>query len=73
MLGFVYSLLQDVIAENLIIRAEHNIISSDGITIDSGERIRISGCDIDVNDDCIAVKSGRDEDGRRVNRPSGKS
>jgi len=62
---------KDVIAENLIIRAEHNIISSDGITIDSGERIRITGCDIDVNDDCIAVKSGKDEDGRRVNRPSG--
>jgi len=62
---------KDLIAENLIIRAEHNIISSDGITIDSGERIRITGCDIDVNDDCIAVKSGKDEDGRRVNRPSG--
>ncbi|UCH14992.1 MAG: glycoside hydrolase family 28 protein [Bacteroidales bacterium] len=61
---------RDVIAENLIIRAEHNIISSDGITIDSGERIHIAGCDIDVNDDCIAVKSGKDEDGRRVNRPS---
>jgi exo-poly-alpha-galacturonosidase len=61
---------RDVTAENLTIRAEHNIISSDGITIDSGERIRIKGCDIDVNDDCIAVKSGKDEDGRRVNRPS---
>jgi exo-poly-alpha-galacturonosidase len=61
---------RNVTAENLIIRAEHNIISSDGITIDSGEKIHITGCDIDVNDDCIAVKSGKDEDGRRVNRPS---
>jgi polygalacturonase len=25
--------------------------------------------DIDVNDDCISIKSGKDDDGRRVNRP----
>lgn len=59
-----------VIAENLTIRAEHNIISSDGIDIDSSKDIYISGCDIDVNDDCISIKSGKDEDGRRVNRPA---
>jgi exo-poly-alpha-galacturonosidase len=63
---------RDVVAENLTIRAEHNIISSDGIDIDSSERVRISECDIDVNDDCIAIKSGKDEDGRRVNRPAEK-
>lgn len=59
-----------VIAENLTIRAEHNIISSDGIDIDSSKDIYISDCDIDVNDDCISIKSGKDEDGRRVNRPA---
>jgi exo-poly-alpha-galacturonosidase len=61
---------EDVVAENLTIRAEHNIIMSDGIDIDSSRRVRITGCDIDVNDDCIAIKSGKDEDGRRVNRPA---
>ncbi len=60
----------DVTVKGLNIRAKHNIISSDGIDIDSGKRIRISGCDIDVNDDCISIKSGKDEDGRRVNRPA---
>ncbi|MBN2611789.1 MAG: glycoside hydrolase family 28 protein [Bacteroidales bacterium] len=60
----------DVLIENLTITAEHHIISSDGIDIDSGKRIRISGCDIDVNDDCISIKSGKDEDGRRVNLPA---
>ncbi len=59
---------EDVVAENLTIRAEHNIISSDGIDVDSSTRVRITNCDIDVNDDCIAIKSGKDEDGRRVNR-----
>jgi polygalacturonase len=59
-----------VLIENLTIKAEHNIISSDGIDIDSSNDVHIIGCNIDVNDDCIAIKSGKDEDGRRVNRPS---
>jgi polygalacturonase len=61
---------ENVLVENLIIRAAHNIISSDGIDVDSSKNVRITGCDIDVNDDCIAIKSGKDEDGRRVNRPA---
>jgi polygalacturonase len=61
---------EDVVVENLTIRAEHNIISSDGIDVDSSQLVRITGCDIDTNDDCIAIKSGKDEDGRRVNRPA---
>ncbi|MEJ6982193.1 glycoside hydrolase family 28 protein [Pedobacter sp. P351] len=55
--------------KGLTIRAEHNIPSSDGIDIDSSKDILITGCDIDVNDDCISIKSGKDEDGLRVNRP----
>jgi polygalacturonase len=54
----------------LVIRAEHYIPSSDGIDIDSCDGVHITGVDIDVNDDCIAIKSGKDEDGRRVNRPA---
>jgi exo-poly-alpha-galacturonosidase len=61
---------EDVLVQNLTIRAAHNIISSDGIDVDSSRNVRITGCDIDVNDDCIAIKSGKDEDGRRVNRPA---
>ncbi len=61
---------ENVLVEKLTIRAEHNIISSDGIDVDSSRNVQIVGCDIDVNDDCIAVKSGKDEDGRRVNRPA---
>ena len=60
----------DVLVKNLTICAEHHIIMSDGVDIDSSKRVRIRGCIIDVNDDCIAIKSGKDEDGRRVNRPA---
>lgn len=61
---------QDVVIKDLVIRAAHNIPMSDGIDIDSSTGTRISNCDIDVNDDCIAIKSGKDEDGRRVNKPA---
>lgn len=56
--------------ENLNITADHDIPSSDGIDIDSSDGVTISGCYINVNDDCISIKSGKDEDGLRVNRPS---
>ncbi len=61
---------EDVVAENLCITAEHNIPSSDGIDIDSSKRVRVNNVFIDVNDDCISIKSGKDADGLRVNRPA---
>ncbi len=67
-LFFLYS--EDVLAENLKITAEHNIPSSDGIDIDSCKRVRVNNVYIDVNDDCISIKSGKDADGLRVNRPA---
>lgn len=60
----------DVAIANLNITADHNIPSSDGMDIDSSNQIHISGSYIDVNDDCISIKSGKDEDGLRVNRPA---
>jgi len=61
---------EDVVAENLKITAEHNIPSSDGIDIDSSKHVRVNNVYIDVNDDCISIKSGKDADGLRVNRPA---
>jgi exo-poly-alpha-galacturonosidase len=67
----VFALYSEAVeVANLTIRAEHNILMSDGIDIDSSKNIHIIGCDIDTNDDCIAIKSGKDEDGRRVARPA---
>jgi polygalacturonase len=67
-LHILYS--QDVTVDGLDIRADHNIPSSDGIDIDSSRKVRVRNVDIDVNDDCISIKSGKDEDGLRVNRPA---
>lgn len=44
--------------------------SSDGINTDSSSEILVENCDIDCNDDNLCIKSGRDADGLRVNRPA---
>jgi polygalacturonase len=67
--GFVFIYCKEVVAKDLIIRAEHYIPSSDGIDVDSCRQVLITGCDIECNDDCISIKSGKDEDGRRVGAP----
>jgi polygalacturonase len=43
--------------------------NTDGVDPDSCRNMRISNCHIDVGDDCIAIKSGYDQDGRRVGIP----
>ena len=44
--------------------------STDGIDIDSSSHVLVENSDIDNNDDDICLKSGRDTDGLRVNRPT---
>lgn len=62
---------RDVTVSDLIIR--NNIggrgPSTDGVDIDSSERVLVERCDIAVNDDALCIKAGRDWDGLRVARP----
>jgi polygalacturonase len=44
--------------------------STDGIDIDSSRKVLVEHADIDVNDDALVLKAGRDSDGLRVNRPT---
>jgi polygalacturonase len=44
--------------------------STDGIDIDSSKQVLVAHADIDVNDDALCLKAGRDSDGLRVNRPT---
>lgn len=39
--------------------------NTDGINPDSCSNVRISDCQVDVGDDCITIKSGKEDDGRR--------
>jgi polygalacturonase len=43
--------------------------NNDGCNPDSCRDVLITGCYFDTGDDCITVKSGRNDDGRRVNVP----
>ena len=44
--------------------------NTDGINPDSSKDVRISNCYISTGDDCVTIKSGLNEDGRRVGKPS---
>jgi polygalacturonase len=52
------------------IRVNSLYINNDGIDLDSDEDVLVEGCRFTCGDDAIAIKSGRDNDGRRINRPS---
>jgi polygalacturonase len=55
----------DVVIQNVNIRGNR-----DGIDVDSCERVRIEGCDIDTGDDSISLKSGRGLNGARLGKPT---
>jgi len=44
--------------------------NNDGCDPESCTDILIENCDFDTGDDCIAIKSGRNGDGRRLNAPT---
>jgi polygalacturonase len=44
--------------------------NTDGIDPSSCRNVHISNCHITVGDDCIVIKSGRDEDGRQAGVPT---
>jgi polygalacturonase len=62
----------DVTIDDVIIRNNEGGKgpSTDGIDIDSSHDILVQHADIDVNDDALCLKAGRDSDGLRVNRPT---
>jgi polygalacturonase len=61
---------ENVEIDGITIAAEHNIPSSDGIDIDSSKHVHINHVYVEDGDDCISIKSGKDADGLRVNRPA---
>lgn len=61
-------LCRNVIVRNLSIRSHGP--NNDGCDPESCADVLIEGCRFDTGDDCIAIKSGRNHDGRRVNVPS---
>ncbi|HTP13875.1 MAG TPA: glycoside hydrolase family 28 protein [Bacteroidota bacterium] len=44
--------------------------NGDGVDPSSCTNVLVEYCEFDTGDDCIAIKSGRDRDGLRVNKPT---
>jgi len=65
--------IHPVLCENVTVR-KVTVIShgpnNDGCNPESSKDVLIKNCYFNTGDDCIAVKSGRNADGRRVNVPS---
>ena len=65
--------LNPVLCENVLIEGV-KIVShgpnNDGCDPEACKNVWIKDCYFDTGDDCIAIKSGRDEDGRHIGRPA---
>ncbi|HEV7474002.1 MAG TPA: glycoside hydrolase family 28 protein [Pyrinomonadaceae bacterium] len=65
--------IHPVLSTNVTVRGvtvESHGPNNDGCDPESSRDVLIEDCVFDTGDDCIAIKSGRDADGRRVNVPA---
>ena len=65
--------IHPVLSENITVRnvkIESHGPNNDGCNPESCKNVLIENCYFDTGDDCIAIKSGRNGDGRRVNTPT---
>lgn len=65
---FVYC--TNVTIHNVKFKNPSDTPNGDGLDIDSCSNVRVSDCHFDVGDDCLAFKSGINEDGRRIGKPT---
>lgn len=66
-------IIHPVLSENITIKNVKTISegpNTDGCDPESCKNVLIENCYFDNGDDCIAIKSGRNLDGRRINIPS---
>ena len=61
---------ENVIIDNIIVRNPSFSQNGDGLDIESCRNVLVINSYFDVGDDAICIKSGKDENGRRRNRPT---
>ena len=60
---------ENITIEGISIIQPYESPNTDGINPESCKNVRIFNCFVDCGDDCITIKSGYNEDGRRVGIP----
>ena len=58
-----------VLCENVLVKGIHvetNLYNNDGVDPECSKNVLIEDCYFQTGDDCIAIKSGRNQDGRRL-------
>jgi len=61
---------QDLTLRNLTVKNPDYAHNGDGMDIESCKNFLIEGCTLDVGDDAICIKSGKDEEGRKRGMPT---
>lgn len=67
--------IHPVYCDNVLVRKVNIItrgVNNDGLVIDSTRNVLVERCYFDTGDDCVVLKSGLNEDGWRVGRPTEK-
>ena len=73
LLNSPFWVIHPLFCESLIVRGVHIFNrgpNGDGCDPESCKNVLIENCHFDTGDDCIAIKSGRNEDGRKWDTPS---
>lgn len=73
LLNSPFWVIHPLMCEDLIVRGvyiESHGPNSDGCDPESSKNVLIENCYFNTGDDCIAIKSGRNADGRKWNMPS---
>ena len=60
---------ENITIDNISIIQPYESPNTDGINPESCKNVRISNCFVDCGDDCVTIKSGYNEIGRRINIP----
>lgn len=60
---------ENVTIDNISIIQPYESPNTDGINPESCKNVRIINCFVDCGDDCVTIKSGYNETGRKINRP----
>lgn len=61
---------QDLTIRNVRVKNPEYAHNGDGMDIESCKNFLIEGCTLDVGDDAICIKSGKDEEGRKRGMPT---